>query len=86
MGLHAPEPDSGHARSACPCKHMSVRVSYLRGSEAISQGRIASFQSVGGTGSLRLAAEFVAKFLKVPVVLVSWPTWGTRTHGCSGGL
>jgi aspartate/tyrosine/aromatic aminotransferase len=47
-------------------------------SKAIKEKRIATVQSLSGTGSLRLGAEFVAQFLKGSAVLISKPTWGNH--------
>lgn len=47
-------------------------------------------QALSGTGSLRVAGEFYAKFLPAgTTIYVSDPTWGNHstsaTHGCSTG-
>lgn len=39
---------------------------------------MATLQSLSGTGSLRLAAEFIAKFLPGKTVYLSNPTWGNH--------
>ena len=39
------------------------------------QGRVATLQSLSGTGSLRVGAEFVSKFLPGRTVYLSNPTW-----------
>lgn len=45
------------------------------------QGRLATLQSLSGTGSLRLGAEFLAKFLPGTKVFLSNPTWcACATH------
>jgi len=42
------------------------------------RGRIGSVQTLSGTGSLRVAAEFLACFLKNKLIFVSNPTWGNH--------
>lgn len=39
------------------------------------QGRVATLQSLSGTGSLRVGAEFISKFLTGRTVYLSNPTW-----------
>ena len=39
------------------------------------QGRVATLQSLSGTGSLRVGAEFISKFLPGRTVYLSNPTW-----------
>ena len=43
----------------------------------VKSGRVASLQTLSGTGALRLAADFLAKFRPAPVY-VSDPTWGNH--------
>ncbi|XP_035826068.1 aspartate aminotransferase, cytoplasmic [Aplysia californica] len=45
---------------------------------AISENRTESFQALGGTGALRLAAAFLGNVLGFKVVYVSNPTWGNH--------
>lgn len=45
-------------------------------SQAVQQKRIVTSQAISGTGSLRVGAEFIATYLRVPAVYVSKPTWG----------
>jgi aspartate/tyrosine/aromatic aminotransferase len=47
-------------------------------SSAVQQGRVASIQTISGTGSLRLGAEFLKSFFTTPAVYVSNPTWGNH--------
>lgn len=48
-------------------------------SAAVSQGRVASTQVLSGTGALRVAGEFIARFFpKNTHVLISDPTWGNH--------
>ena len=44
------------------------------------QGRIASLQSLSGTGSLRVGAGFIARFLKGRTVYISNPTWANHMN------
>ena len=44
------------------------------------QGRVATLQSLSGTGSLRVAADFIAKFLPGTIVYISKPTWGNHKN------
>jgi len=43
-----------------------------------SADNIASAQCLSGTGALRITAEFMKWFLRVPVVYMSDPTWGNH--------
>jgi aspartate/tyrosine/aromatic aminotransferase len=45
---------------------------------AIRENRVATVQSLSGTGALRIGAAFVGKFFKSKKVFVSNPTWGTH--------
>ena len=40
-----------------------------------AQERVATLQSLSGTGSLRVGAEFISKFLPGRTVYLSNPTW-----------
>jgi len=44
----------------------------------IKEDRVATVQSLSGTGALRIGAAFSAKFLKGKTVYCSTPTWGTH--------
>lgn len=46
--------------------------------KAFGEKRVATIQTLSGTGSLRVAAEFVAQFIKGAPVLISQPTWGNH--------
>ncbi|XP_033757404.1 aspartate aminotransferase, cytoplasmic-like [Pecten maximus] len=46
--------------------------------KAITQNRVFGTQAVGGTGALKLAAEFMHRHLGVDVVYISNPTWGNH--------
>jgi aspartate/tyrosine/aromatic aminotransferase len=47
-------------------------------SAPVRENRVATVQSISGTGSLRLGAEFIGGYLQVPAVYVSNPTWGNH--------
>lgn len=48
-------------------------------SAAVKENRVASAQTLSGTGSLRVAVEFIARFLpKGTKILYSKPTWGNH--------
>eukprot|EP00891_Asterochloris_glomerata_P004852 jgi/Astpho2/4852/fgenesh1_pm.00069_%23_3_t len=47
---------------------------------AIKEDRIAVVQSLSGTGSLRVGAEFISKFLPGATVYLSNPTWGNHRN------
>ncbi|MDY4281506.1 MAG: amino acid aminotransferase [[Pasteurella] mairii] len=44
-------------------------------SEVVTQGRAKTVQSLGGTGALRIAAEFIKRQTKAQNVWISSPTW-----------
>ena len=45
---------------------------------ATAEGRVVTFQTLSGTGSLRIGAESVKAFLNPPAAYVSNPTWGNH--------
>ncbi|CAL8465616.1 g5152 [Coccomyxa elongata] len=47
---------------------------------AVKEGRVATLQSLSGTGSLRVAADFIAKFLPGTTAYLSNPTWGNHKN------
>ncbi|UOO92981.1 aromatic amino acid transaminase [Vitreoscilla stercoraria] len=47
-------------------------------SAAVTEGRIATIQSIGGSGALRVGAEFVKQYFPQSKVYVSKPTWGNH--------
>lgn len=49
-------------------------------SKAVQEGRVAVIQSLSGTGSLRVGAAFIAKFMKGTTVYLSNPTWGNHKN------
>jgi aspartate/tyrosine/aromatic aminotransferase len=49
------------------------------------ENRVATLQSLSGTGSLRVAAQFIGKFLPGTTAYLSNPTWGNHKV-CVPGL
>lgn len=49
-------------------------------SKAVQEGRVVTLQSLSGTGSLRLGAAFIAKFLPGTSAYLSNPTWGNHKN------
>jgi len=47
---------------------------------AIKEGRVAVLQALSGTGALRVAAGFIARFFKGATVYISNPTWGNHKN------
>lgn len=47
---------------------------------ALVQGRVAVLQALSGTGSLRVGAAFIAKFMPGATVYISNPTWGNHKN------
>lgn len=54
-------------------------------SEVITSGRAKTAQSLGGTGALRIAAEFIKRQTKAKRVWISNPTWPNH-HAIMGAL
>eukprot|EP01026_Neomeris_dumetosa_P061902 TRINITY_DN584_c0_g1_i5.p2 TRINITY_DN584_c0_g1~~TRINITY_DN584_c0_g1_i5.p2 ORF type:complete len:242 (-),score=40.82 TRINITY_DN584_c0_g1_i5:945-1670(-) len=50
------------------------------GNPVITEGRIVSVQSLSGTGSLRVGAAFINKFLPGVKTYLSNPTWGNHRN------
>jgi len=46
----------------------------------VRENRVCTIQSVGGTGALRLAAEFFKRFFPDMQVYLPNPTWGNHNH------
>lgn len=44
----------------------------------VQENRVATLQSLSGTGSLRVGADFIAKFLPGTTAYLSNPTWGNH--------
>ena len=49
-------------------------------SDAIADERVATVQSLSGTGSLRVGAAFIAKFMPGAKVFLPSPTWGNHKN------
>lgn len=67
-------------------KH-SLDLAYGEDSEAVKSGSVAAVQSLSGTGSCRLLAEFQKRFMPGCTVYISVPTWSNhhniwRDAGC----
>jgi aromatic-amino-acid transaminase len=45
------------------------------GSEAVAAGRVASIQTLGGSGALKVGADFLKRYFPLSEVWVSDPTW-----------
>jgi aspartate aminotransferase len=57
----------------------ALAFAYGEDCSALSEGRIASVQSLSGTGACRIAGEFYARFLpKGTTIYISDPTWGNH--------
>jgi len=61
-------------------KAATQSVVFGEGSEPVTSGRIASVQGLSGTGSLRVAGEFIKTFMKPEAheIWISNPTWGNH--------
>ncbi|KAF8072598.1 Aspartate aminotransferase P2 [Scenedesmus sp. PABB004] len=49
-------------------------------SPAVKDGRVAVLQALSGTGSLRVGAAFIARFMPGTTVYISNPTWGNHRN------
>lgn len=61
-----------------PFNKATARLLLGDSSPALADGRVATIQCLSGTGSLRIGADFIAKFLPGTKVYVSDPTWGNH--------
>ncbi|KAH9518553.1 Golgi Transport [Bulinus truncatus] len=50
------------------------------GHKLLAEGKVESYQALGGTGALRLGAAFLKNVMKLNVVYISDPTWAYRTE------
>eukprot|EP00475_Leptophrys_vorax_P007679 TRINITY_DN1486_c2_g1_i1.p1 TRINITY_DN1486_c2_g1~~TRINITY_DN1486_c2_g1_i1.p1 ORF type:complete len:458 (+),score=53.06 TRINITY_DN1486_c2_g1_i1:1930-3303(+) len=50
------------------------------GNKAVADGRVATVQGLSGTGSLRLGAAFIQRYLPGATVYISAPTWGNHKN------
>jgi aspartate aminotransferase len=57
---------------------LSQKLAFGSNSTAMQQNRIATVQSLSGTGALRVGGEFLAKFHPVRVIYLPSPTWGNH--------
>jgi len=69
-------PIDGHAEF---CR-LSALLLLGEGSKSIQERRVATIQTLSGTGSLRLGAEFIAKFLPGATIYLPIPTWGNHPN------
>ena len=60
---------------AANCRSAVQQLLFGAQHEAVASGRIATIQSVGSSGSLRVGAEFIHRFFPASGVWVSDPTW-----------
>ncbi|ESO96831.1 hypothetical protein LOTGIDRAFT_231665 [Lottia gigantea] len=59
-------------------REAAARLLLGEGHKALVENRVEGVQTLGGTGAIRLAAEFLKQFLNKSVVYVSKPTWGNH--------
>ncbi|KAI6354661.1 hypothetical protein MCOR25_008518 [Pyricularia grisea] len=63
-------------------KH-AAGVMFGRDSDLLAAGKIASVQTISGTGAVHLAAQFISRFVTPsPTVYVGTPTWGNYRPLC----
>lgn len=57
----------------------NAALEYLLGKDsvAIKENRVHGFQSISGTGAIRLGAEFLFNVLKRKIIYLPNPTWGS---------
>jgi aromatic-amino-acid transaminase len=60
------------------------RLLFGDGSPALSEGRVATIQTVGGSGALKVGADFLRQYFPKSQVWVSDPTWENH-HALFGG-
>lgn len=56
----------------------SAKLAFGANCAAIQEGRVATIQSLSGTGSLRVGAEFLSKFYRGREVFIPVPTWANH--------
>lgn len=56
----------------------AAKIVFGEDSKALQQGRIASVQSLSGTGALHIAAKFISSFLPGRSLYISEPTWANH--------
>eukprot|EP00300_Choanocystis_sp_HF-7_P037252 c5329_g1_i2.p1 GENE.c5329_g1_i2~~c5329_g1_i2.p1 ORF type:complete len:412 (+),score=99.62 c5329_g1_i2:1-1236(+) len=62
----------------------SARKLLLGDSRSIAEGRVATVQTLSGTGSLALAFVFIKRFLNSPTIYLSNPTWANHMNLVEG--
>jgi aspartate/tyrosine/aromatic aminotransferase len=67
-------PQRGDANYVELCQTML----FGEGSSLVADGKVATAQTLSGTGALRLGAEFMKRFAPGTAVYISTPTWGTH--------
>jgi aromatic-amino-acid transaminase len=60
---------------AADCRSEVQKLLFGAGHEAVTSGRIATIQSIGSSGSLRVGADFIHRYFPASAVWVSDPTW-----------
>lgn len=56
----------------------SVKLAYGEGSAELAEGRVAAIQSLSGTGSCRLMADFMHRFKPDAKIYITVPTWANH--------
>eukprot|EP00891_Asterochloris_glomerata_P005255 jgi/Astpho2/5255/Aster-04825 len=57
---------------------VSIKLAYGDNSPAIAEGRVAAVQSLSGTGSCRLMAEFMKRYKPGAKIWITSPTWSNH--------
>ena len=68
------------ARSLSTCNRLSWQSELVERVVTCVQGRVATLQALSGTGSLKVGAVFIQKFLPSTKVYLSNPTWGNHRY------
>ncbi|XP_048249252.1 aspartate aminotransferase, cytoplasmic-like isoform X1 [Haliotis rufescens] len=61
-------------------RNAAIKLILGEDSPAIAENRVEGIQCLGGTGCIRLCAEFLKKIFKYDTVYVSKPTWGNHRN------
>lgn len=61
-------------------KTATMRLLLGEGNPAIQEGRAVAIQSLSGTGSLRVGAAFIERFMSGRTAYISNPTWGNHRN------
>jgi aspartate/tyrosine/aromatic aminotransferase len=67
-------PQRGDPEFAALCQTMLLG----ENSELVRDGKVATVQTISGTGALRVGAEFVKRYAPGKAIYISTPTWGTH--------